>query len=104
MRTAFRLVDEIEGLALPLRALIILGDGEPPRVVFELDVDYGRLGMAIMDGKLRPLSDVACQRLAPLLEAYQQASGDDARAQLPGHHAPRPASVPPTVPHLQLEK
>jgi hypothetical protein len=97
MRTAFRVVGQIEGLDIPFGALLIIGDGAAPRVLYEIDVDYGRLGMAMMDAKLRPLSDAAAECLAPLLAAFQQATGDDAAAAGPQSC---PAPPPPSAPHL----
>ena len=66
MRAAYWVVGHIPGTDLQWGDMVILGEGRPPRVVRTLDVDYGRLGMAMDDGALvaATLDDAADRRAA----------------------------------------
>lgn len=52
MRVAYWVVGHIPGTDLQWGDMVILGEGRAPRVIRTLEVDYGRLGMAMDEGAL----------------------------------------------------
>ena len=68
MRIVFCVTGEIPGTSLRFGDLIVIGDGRAPRALVELDVDYGRLGMALLDERIRPLSSFSAAQVLETLE------------------------------------
>jgi hypothetical protein len=88
MRIVFCVTGEISGTPLKFGDLVIIGDGRAPRAIVELDVDYGRLGMALMDDRLMPLSGASLELVSEMLAlADRMAMG-----------APRPVTHEPPDP------